>query len=71
MNCLVKKKDFIIINEERFQLIPDSFYDFLVEVRTKQIGWAKFELTVYDELTGSVYVPIDSYPLRRRDFLLE
>ena len=71
MNCLVKKKDFIIINEEKFQLIPDSFHDFLVEVRTKQIGWAKFELAVYDELTGSVYVPIDSYPLRRRDFLLE
>ena len=66
-----EKKDFIIINEERFDLIPDSFHEFLVEVRTKQNGWAKFELAVYDELTGSIYVPINSYPLRRRDFLLE
>ncbi len=67
----VDKKEFIIINEERFELTPDSFHDFLVEVRTKQIGWAKFELAVYDELKDSIYVPINSYPLRRKDFLLE
>lgn len=71
MNCLVKKKISLLFNEERFNLIPDSFHEFLVEVRTKQNGWAKFELAMYDELTGSIYVPINSYPLRRRDFLLE
>ena len=65
------KKEFIIINEERFELIPDSFHKFIVEVRTKQIGWAKFELAVYDEFTGGFYVPENSYPLRRRDFMLE
>lgn len=65
------KKEFIIINEERFELIPDSFHEFIIEVRTKQIGWAKFELAIYDENTDDVYIPQNDFPLRRRDFLLE
>ena len=65
------KKDFIVVNEEKYDLLPDKFNHFIVELRTKKKGWAKFELAVYDEVTGGIYVPINSYPLRRRDFLLE
>ncbi len=65
------KKDFIVINKERYDLLPDRFNQFIVEIRTKKKGWAKFELAVYDEVSGAVYVPINSYPLRRRDFQLE
>jgi len=65
------EKGFIIINEEQYELLPDQFNDFIVEIHTKKTGWVKFELAVYDELTGSFYVPTNSYPLRRRDFLLE
>jgi hypothetical protein len=64
-------KDFIVVNEEKYDLLPDRFNQFIVEIRTKKKGWAKFELVVYDELSGGVFVPINSFPLRRRDFLLE
>jgi hypothetical protein len=64
-------KDFIVVNEERYDLLPDRFNQFIVEIRTKRKGWAKFELAVFDETSGGVYIPINSYPLRRRDFLLE
>lgn len=65
------KKEFIIVNEERYDLLPDSFNQFIVEIRTKEKGWAKFELAEYDELTGKAYVPQNTYPLRRRNFLFE
>jgi len=65
------EKGFLIINEEKYELFPDQFNDFIVEIHTKEIGWARFALAVYDELTGGFYIPINSYPLRRRDFLLE
>ena len=64
-------KDFIIVNEERYDLLPDRFNQFIVEIRTKKKGWAKFELAVFDEVSGGIYIPINSFPLRRRDFLLE
>jgi hypothetical protein len=66
-----REKEFILVNEERYDLLPDRFNQFIVEIRTKKKGWSKFELAVYDEVSGGVYVPINSYPLRRRDFLLE
>ena len=66
-----REKEFILVNEERYELLPEKFNQFIVEVLTKQKGWAKFELAVFDEASGGVYVPINSYPLRRRDFLLE
>ena len=66
-----REKGFIIVNEELYVLLPDRFNEFLVEIHTKEMGWVKFELAVYDELTGGFYVPENSYPLRRRDFLLE
>ena len=66
-----REKGFIIVNEEQYELLPDRFNEFIVEIHTKEMGWAKFELAVYDELTGGFYVPENSYPLRRRDFLLE
>jgi hypothetical protein len=66
-----REKGFIIVNEEQYELLPDRFNDIIVEIHTKKTGWAKFELAVYDELTGGFYVPENSYPLRRRDFLLE
>jgi len=65
------KKEFMVVNEEKFELSSESFKQFIVEVHTKKKGWAKFELAIYDEVSGGVYVPINSYPLRRRDFLLE
>ena len=64
-------REFIVVNEERYELLPDTFNQFIVEVRTKQKGWAKFELAIYDEVTGGAIVPVNSYPLRGRDFLLE
>jgi hypothetical protein len=66
-----REKEFILVNEERYELLPEKFNQFIVEVRTKEKGWAKFELALFDEVSGGVYVPINSYPLRRRDFLLE
>ncbi|MGB5289173.1 MAG: hypothetical protein WBN42_11845 [Ignavibacteriaceae bacterium] len=66
-----REKEFILVNEERYELLPEKFNQFIVEVLTKQKGWAKFELAIYDEISGGVFVPINSYPLRRRDFLLE
>ena len=66
-----REKGFLIVNEEQYELLPDRFNEFIVEIHTKEMGWAKFELAVYDELTGGFYVPENSYPLRRRDFLLE
>ncbi len=66
-----KEKGFIIVNEEEYELVPERFNNLLVEVHTKKKGWAKFELAIYDEILGGVFVPINSYPLRRRDFLLE
>jgi len=66
-----REKGSIIVNEEQYELLPDRFNEFIVEIHTKEMGWAKFELAVYDELTGGFYVPENSYPLRRRDFLLE
>ena len=66
-----REKGFIKVNEEQYELLPDRFNYFIVEIHTKEMGWAKFELAVYDELTGGFYVPENSYPLRRRDFLLE
>jgi len=66
-----REKEFILVNEERYELLPEKFNQFIVEVLTKEKGWVKFELAVYDEVTGGIYVPINSYPLRRRDFLLE
>jgi hypothetical protein len=66
-----REKGFIVVNEEQYELLPDRFNEIIVEIHTKEMGWAKFELAVYDELTGGFYVPINSYPLRRRDFLLE
>jgi len=65
------KKDFIVVNEEKYELLPDKFNQFIVEVRTKKKGWAKFELAIFDEVSGGVYIPVNSYPLRRRDFLLQ
>lgn len=65
------KKEFIIVNDERYDLLPDSFNQFIVEVRTTKKGWAKFELAEFDELTGRTYVPQNTYPLRRRDFLFK
>ncbi len=65
------ERGFIVVNEERYQLFPDKFNQFIVEVMTKQKGWAKFELGDYDEPTGGIYIPVNSYPLRKRDFLLE
>ncbi len=64
-------REFVVINEERFELLPDRFNEILVEVHTKQKGWVKFELAMIDELTGEILIPVNSYPLRRRDFLLE
>jgi hypothetical protein len=66
-----REKEFILVNEERYELLPEKFNQFIVEVLTKEKGWAKFELVVYDEVLGSAYIPLNSYPLRRRDFLLE
>jgi len=66
-----KEKGFIIVNEEEFELLPERFNNLFVEIHTKKKGWAKFELAVFDEVSGGVYIPINSYPLRRRDFLLE
>ena len=66
-----REKEFILVNEERYELLPEKFNQFIVEVLTKEKGWVKFELAVYDEVTGGIYVPINSYPFRRRDFLLE
>jgi len=65
------KREYIVLNEELYELSPDIFNKFLVEIHTKQKGWAKFELANYDETTGGIYVPANSYPLRKRDFLLE
>jgi hypothetical protein len=64
-------KELIVVNEERYDLLPDRFNQFIVEVHTKKKGWAKFELAEYDELTGEAYIPQNTYPLRRRDFLFE
>ncbi len=66
-----KEKGFIVINEEDYELVPESFNNLFVEIHSKKKGWAKFELAVFDEVSGGVYIPINSYPLRRRDFLLE
>jgi len=66
-----REKEFILVNEERFELLPEKFNQFIVEVLTKEKGWTKFELAVYDEVLGGAYIPLKSYPLRRRDFLLE
>ena len=66
-----REKEFIVINQEGYQLVPDKFNQFIVEILTKQKGWAKFEIAAYDEPTGGVYIPANSYPLRKRDFLLE
>jgi len=66
-----REKEFVVVNEERYQLLPDKFNQFIVEILTKQKGWAKFELALFDEVTGGAYIPINSFPLRRRDFLLE
>jgi hypothetical protein len=66
-----REKEFILVNEERYELLPEKFNQFIVEVLTKEKGWTKFELAVFDEASGGVYIPINSYPLRRRDFLLE
>jgi len=66
-----REKEFILVNEERFELLPEKFNQFIVEVLTKEKGWTKFELAVYDEVLGGAYIPLNSYPLRRRDFLLE
>ena len=66
-----REKEFILVNEERYELLPEKFNQFIVEVLTKEKGWVKFELAVFDEASGGVYIPINSYPLRRRDFLLE
>jgi len=49
-----REKEFILVNEERYELLPEKFNQFIVEVRTKEKGWAKFELAVYDEVTGGV-----------------
>ncbi|MDZ7622887.1 MAG: hypothetical protein U5J96_00345 [Ignavibacteriaceae bacterium] len=66
-----KEKGFIVVNEEEYELAPERFNNLLVEIHTKKKGWAKFELALFDEVSGGVYIPINSYPLRRRDFLLE
>ena len=66
-----REKGFIVVNEEQYDLLPDRFNEFIVEIHTKEMGWAKFELANYNELTGGFYVPENSYPLRRRDLLLE
>ena len=66
-----REKEFILVNEERYELLPEKFNQFIVEVLIKEKGWVKFELAVFDEASGGVYIPINSYPLRRRDFLLE
>jgi len=66
-----KEKGFIVVNEEEYELAPERFNNLLVDIHTKKKGWAKFELAVIDEDSGGVYIPINSYPLRRRDFLLE
>ncbi len=66
-----KEKGFVVVNEEEYELVPEKFNNLLVEIHTKKKGWAKFELAVIDEASGGVYIPINSYPLRRRDFLLE
>jgi hypothetical protein len=65
------EKGFIVVNDEEYELTPERFNNLLFEIHAKKNGWAKFELAVYDEVSGGVYVPNDSYPLRRRDFLLE
>jgi hypothetical protein len=65
------EKGFIVVNDEEYELTPERFNNLLVEIHTKKKGWAKFELAVYDEISGGVFVQNDSYPLRRRDFLLE
>jgi hypothetical protein len=62
---------FIIVNEERYDILPDRFNELIVEIRTKHHGWAKFELAAFDELTGEVHIPDNDFPLRRKDFLLE
>lgn len=62
---------FIIVNKERYDLLPDRFNELIVEIRTIHQGWAKFELASYDELSGDVYIPGKDFPLRRKDFLLE
>jgi len=66
-----REKEFILVNEERYELLPEKFNQFIVEVLTKEKGWVKFELAMFDEVTGGAYIPINSFPLRRRDFLLE
>lgn len=66
-----REKEFILVNEERYELLPEKFNQFIVEILTKQKGWAKFELAIYDEISGGVFVPINSYPLIRRDFFME
>jgi len=66
-----RDKEFTLVNEERYELLPEKFNQFIVEVLTKEKGWAKFELAIYDEVLGGAYIPLNSYPLIRRDFLLE
>jgi len=66
-----KEKGFIIVNKEEYEIIPENFNNFFIEIHSKKKGWVKFELALFDEVSGGVYVPINSYPLRRRDFLLE
>jgi len=66
-----KEKEFIIVNEEKYNIVPERFNNFFIEIHSKKKGWVKFELALFDEVSGGVYVPINSYPLRRRDFLLE
>ncbi len=44
-----REKEFIFVNEERYELLPEKFNQFIVEVLTKEKGWAKFELAVFDE----------------------
>lgn len=65
------EKEFIIVNEERYEILPETFNSFIVEIHTKQKGWAKFELAIFNENTGGFDVPVNFYPLRKRDFLLE
>ena len=66
-----KGKGFIVVNEEEYELASERFNNLFVEIHTKKKGWAKFELAIYDEVLGGAYIPLNSYPLRRRDFLLE
>jgi len=65
------KRGFIVVNQERYELLPDKFNQFLVEVHSKKKGWATFELAALNDITEEVLIPIESFPLRRRDFLLE